>query len=115
MKFNKLLELRANALISAGFHVVILGDINISHKPIDHCDPYDVSNTYQFYDTSTSTIKCFSYALTLIYFFQKFDENAGRQWLNHFLYTDQSTTKDENCHVEKEGKVIVIFALSIKF
>ena len=62
--------------------------------------------------------KCLSYALSLyvmIYFFQKFDENAGRQWLDHFLYTDQSTTKDENCHVEKEGKVIVIFALSIKF
>ena len=50
MKFNKLLELRANALITAGFHVVILGDINISHKPIDHCDPYDVSNAYQLYD-----------------------------------------------------------------
>ena len=53
MKFNKLLELRANALITAGFHVVILGDINISHKPIDHCDPYDVSNAYKFYDAST--------------------------------------------------------------
>ena len=50
----------------------------------------------------------------MIYFFQKFDENAGRQWLDHFLYTDQSTTTDENCHIEKEGKVIVIFTLSIK-
>ena len=51
----------------------------------------------------------------MIYYFQKFDENAGRQWLDHFLYTAQSTTKDENCHIEKEGKVIVIFAPSIEF
>ena len=43
MKFNKLLELRANALCDAGFHVIILGDLNISHKPIDHCNPSEVS------------------------------------------------------------------------
>ena len=54
--------------------------------------------------------KCLSCALSLnniIYCFQKFDENAGRQWLDHFLYTDESTTKDENCHIDKEGKVVV--------
>ena len=51
----------------------------------------------------------------MIYFFQKFDENAGRQWLDHFLYTDQSTTKDENCHIDKEGKVAVTFTLGIDF
>ena len=45
MKFNKLLELRANALTEAGFYVIILGDINISHKPIDHCAPYKVSKS----------------------------------------------------------------------
>ena len=43
MKFNKLLELRANALIAAGFFVIVLGDLNISHKRIDHCDPSEVS------------------------------------------------------------------------
>ena len=43
MKFNKLLELRATALINSGHYVIIVGDINISHKPIDHCEPYDVS------------------------------------------------------------------------
>ena len=43
LKFNKLLELRANALLDAGFHVIILGDINISHKRIDHCNPSEVS------------------------------------------------------------------------
>ena len=44
MKFNKLLELRANALLDSGYYVIIVGDINISHKPIDHCEPYAVSN-----------------------------------------------------------------------
>ena len=39
MKFNKLLELRANALTAAGFFVIVLGDLNKSHKRIDHCDP----------------------------------------------------------------------------
>ena len=43
LKFNKLLELRSNALLDAGFHVIILGDINISHKRIDHCNPSEVS------------------------------------------------------------------------
>ena len=43
LKFNKLLELRAIALLDAGFHVIILGDINISHKRIDHCNPSEVS------------------------------------------------------------------------
>ena len=42
MKFNKLLELRTNAFAEAGFHIIILGDMNISHKPIDHCDPSEV-------------------------------------------------------------------------
>lgn len=46
MKFNKILELRANALTEAGFHVIILGDINISHRHIDHCNPSDVSINY---------------------------------------------------------------------
>ena len=51
----------------------------------------------------------------MIYCFQKFDENAGRQWLDHFLYSDESTTKDENCHIDKEGKIVVTFILSIHF
>ena len=40
LKFYKLLEMRAVNLIKAGVSVIILGDINCSHKEIDHCEPY---------------------------------------------------------------------------
>ena len=42
MKFYKLLEMRAEALLGAGHSVIIVGDVNTSHKQIDHCDPYEV-------------------------------------------------------------------------
>ena len=42
MKFYKLLEMRADALLRAGHSVIIVGDVNTSHKQIDHCDPYEV-------------------------------------------------------------------------
>ena len=32
--------MRAVNLIRAGVSVIILGDINCSHKEIDHCEPY---------------------------------------------------------------------------
>jgi len=56
MKFYKLLELRCLALNRAGNHVIVLGDVNTSHRRIDHCDPYE-----------------------------EFEERRGRQWLSHFL------------------------------
>ena len=40
LKFYKLLEMRAVNLVKAGVSVIILGDINCSHKEIDHCEPY---------------------------------------------------------------------------
>ena len=43
LKFYKLLEMRARNLIFAGYSVIILGDVNCSHREIDHCDPYEVS------------------------------------------------------------------------
>ncbi|XP_074645688.1 DNA-(apurinic or apyrimidinic site) endonuclease 2-like [Tubulanus polymorphus] len=39
LQFYKLLEIRVAALQSAGRHVIILGDLNTSLQPIDHCDP----------------------------------------------------------------------------
>lgn len=41
MQFCQLLEARARSLVQEGYHVVIAGDMNISHQPIDHCDPGD--------------------------------------------------------------------------
>ncbi|XP_044299421.1 DNA-(apurinic or apyrimidinic site) endonuclease 2 isoform X2 [Varanus komodoensis] len=46
LRFFHLLQARAEALLRAGGHVVILGDINTAHKPIDHCDPGELEEAY---------------------------------------------------------------------
>ncbi|XP_075041041.1 DNA-(apurinic or apyrimidinic site) endonuclease 2 isoform X2 [Mixophyes fleayi] len=58
LRFYHLLQLRAETILRNGGHVIILGDVNTSHRPIDHCDP-----TY----------------------LESFEENPGRQWLSQFL------------------------------
>lgn len=68
LQFYKLLQIRAEALLKQG-HVVILGDINTSHKKIDHCDPSDE---------------------------KEFESNPGRQWL-HTLLKDLEKMPLENC------------------
>ncbi|XP_030403222.1 DNA-(apurinic or apyrimidinic site) lyase 2 isoform X3 [Gopherus evgoodei] len=57
--FYQLLQGRAEALLRDGGHVVILGDINTSHRPIDHCEPGDL---------------------------EAFQEHPGRRWLDGFLW-----------------------------
>ncbi|XP_042701719.1 DNA-(apurinic or apyrimidinic site) endonuclease 2 isoform X2 [Chrysemys picta bellii] len=57
--FYRLLQGRAEALLRDGGHVVILGDINTSHRPIDHCEPGDP---------------------------EVFREHPGRRWLDGFLW-----------------------------
>ncbi|KAE9360474.1 hypothetical protein PR003_g157 [Phytophthora rubi] len=39
LQFHALLEDRVRALRQANKHVVVVGDINIAHREIDHCDP----------------------------------------------------------------------------
>lgn len=39
LSFYKLLRQRATTVRKSGSHVLILGDLNTSHKRIDHCDP----------------------------------------------------------------------------
>ncbi|KAM8934843.1 DNA-(apurinic or apyrimidinic site) endonuclease 2 [Pelodytes ibericus] len=58
LRFYRLLQIRAEAILKSGGHVIILGDVNTSHRPVDHCDPTDL---------------------------ETFEENQGRQWLNQFL------------------------------
>ncbi|CAH6973671.1 Apex2 [Phodopus roborovskii] len=38
MHFYHLLQIRAEVLLAAGCHVIILGDVNTAHRPIDHYD-----------------------------------------------------------------------------
>ncbi|XP_051509174.1 DNA-(apurinic or apyrimidinic site) endonuclease 2-like isoform X1 [Myxocyprinus asiaticus] len=42
LQFYRLLQVRAEAILSSGSHVIVLGDVNTSHQPIDHCEPNDV-------------------------------------------------------------------------
>ncbi|XP_072537045.1 DNA-(apurinic or apyrimidinic site) endonuclease 2 [Salminus brasiliensis] len=74
LQFYRLLQSRAEAIEASGSHVIILGDINTSHRPIDHCDPDDVDN---------------------------FEENPGRKWLNSFLFGSAENGKENEEDEEK--------------
>ncbi|KAM4818291.1 DNA-(apurinic or apyrimidinic site) endonuclease 2 isoform 1-T3 [Thomomys bottae] len=56
--FYRLLQIRAEALLAAGSHVIILGDLNTAHRPIDHCDG--------------ANLECF-------------EEDPGRKWMDGLL------------------------------
>ncbi|KAG9477818.1 DNA-(apurinic or apyrimidinic site) endonuclease 2 [Eleutherodactylus coqui] len=58
LRFYRLLQIRAETILRNGGHVIILGDVNTSHKLLDHCDPAALID---------------------------FEENPGRKWLNQFL------------------------------
>ncbi|KAM8829919.1 DNA-(apurinic or apyrimidinic site) endonuclease 2 [Synchiropus picturatus] len=64
LNFYKLLQLRAEALLQGGSSVIILGDVNTSHRQIDHCDPSDAEN---------------------------FEDNPGRRWLSNFLTSQEDS------------------------
>ncbi|XP_048347027.1 DNA-(apurinic or apyrimidinic site) endonuclease 2 [Sphaerodactylus townsendi] len=73
LRFYRLLQARAEALLRAGSHVVILGDINTAHKPIDSCDPGDL---------------------------EYFLENPGRRWLDSFLWEPGKDSQVEKPFVD---------------
>ncbi|XP_020785420.1 DNA-(apurinic or apyrimidinic site) lyase 2 [Boleophthalmus pectinirostris] len=78
LQFYKLLQSRAEAILKSGSHVIVLGDVNTSHRPIDHCDPSEIDD---------------------------FEENPGRKWLNGFLHCNQDDQdrKDEDMTEEHEA------------
>lgn len=60
MQFYRLLQIRAEAILSSGSHVIILGDLNTAHRPIDHWD--------------SDNLECF-------------EEDPGRKWMDSLLST----------------------------
>ncbi|XP_024149429.1 DNA-(apurinic or apyrimidinic site) lyase 2 [Oryzias melastigma] len=68
LQFYKLLQCRAEAVLKDGSHVIVLGDVNTSHRQIDHCDPCETND---------------------------FDENPGRKWLNDFLHNSSPEDPDD--------------------
>ncbi|XP_068608408.1 DNA-(apurinic or apyrimidinic site) endonuclease 2 [Brachionichthys hirsutus] len=80
LQFYRLLQCRAEAILKDGSRVIVLGDINTSHRPLDHCDPSDPDD---------------------------FDENPGRKWLNGFLLgvgQEEETNEEET---DKESDEMV--------
>ncbi|XP_069065472.1 DNA-(apurinic or apyrimidinic site) endonuclease 2 [Pleurodeles waltl] len=75
LRFYRLLQARAEAVLRAGGHVIVLGDVNTSHRPIDHCDPQDP---------------------------EFFEENPGRKWLNQFLVQGGHRAEAQESSVEAE-------------
>jgi len=71
LKFYKLLQTRANALLASGHRVIIVGDINTSHHLIDHCEGSD-RDPVEFY------------------------ENPGRTFLSSFLHPCSPDCKDDH-------------------
>ncbi|XP_020493421.2 DNA-(apurinic or apyrimidinic site) lyase 2 [Labrus bergylta] len=78
LQFYKLLQCRAEAILKDGSHVIILGDVNTSHRQIDHCDPSDNED---------------------------FGENPGRKWLNGFLHDDGQREERQDDKTDEEPEV----------
>ncbi|KAL1021006.1 hypothetical protein UPYG_G00007500 [Umbra pygmaea] len=76
LQFYKLLQVRAEAILETGSHVIILGDVNTSHRPVDHCDPDDIDG---------------------------FEEHPGRKWLDSFLVDDSKENESKQDHDEEES------------
>ncbi|XP_008276608.1 DNA-(apurinic or apyrimidinic site) endonuclease 2 [Stegastes partitus] len=78
LQFYKLLQCRAEALLKDKSHVIVLGDINTSHRQIDHCDPSDADD---------------------------FGENPGRKWLNSFLHSVRQEEDSDEEEPDEEPEV----------
>ncbi|KAI9009505.1 Endonuclease/exonuclease/phosphatase [Gaertneriomyces semiglobifer] len=64
MRFYRALQMRVEALVAAGREVVVVGDINVCHQEIDHCDPKKSIRERQL---------------------TSFGDTPCRQWLHQFL------------------------------
>ncbi|CAG8673835.1 21868_t:CDS:2, partial [Cetraspora pellucida] len=64
MNFYKILQARVEALLRAGRQVIILGDMNVTHKEIDHCDPQRSVREYEL---------------------ESFDDHPARKWFDGFV------------------------------
>ncbi|XP_067095168.1 DNA-(apurinic or apyrimidinic site) lyase 2 [Osmerus mordax] len=85
LQFYKLLQHRAEAILKDGSHVIVLGDVNTAHRPVDHCDPDDIND---------------------------FEGNPGRKWLNGFLLNDgeeDDVEGDDNSCENKTGRFVDTF------
>ena len=74
LQFYKALDIRANSLRAAGDLVIVCGDVNTSHREIDHCDPYE-----------------------------EFEDNPGRRFLSHFLKDQRAKSEEKTASKAKSS------------
>lgn len=93
MKFCRAVQLRAEALIKSGRHVILVGDINATWHPADHCD---YLNEYFMYEklrnsednSQTHVINALKVRL------EKFYDHPPRQWLRALVTGENSLFVD---------------------
>lgn len=79
-------------------HVIVLGDVNTSHRPIDHCDPTDiVSRRLKF---------CF-HSLCLFIFVLCILLRVGLEFERHESCIDTVNVELLNCLVQPQRQVFV--------
>ncbi|CAG8812579.1 20984_t:CDS:2, partial [Gigaspora margarita] len=64
MNFYQILQARVEALLRAGRQVIVLGDLNVTHKEIDHCDPQRSVKEYEL---------------------ESFGDHPARKWFDGFV------------------------------
>ncbi|CAG8749094.1 5004_t:CDS:2 [Racocetra persica] len=64
MNFYKVLQARVEALLRVGRQVIVLGDMNVTHKEIDHCDPQRSIREHEL---------------------ESFDDHPARKWFDGFV------------------------------
>lgn len=74
MKFNRAIEIRIQSLIKSGRQIILVGDLNIAHREIDHCDPIQSNKELM--------LRCY-------------DDHPPRKWFDNWISsTDESKLID---------------------
>lgn len=84
LAFNAMLETRILSLIRLGREVIVLGDLNICAKPIDHCDPVKRAGDHPDYGA--------------------FENHPARKWFNEFTGPTGGSMVDLGRHFYPERK-----------
>jgi AP endonuclease-2 len=74
LKFQKAVQVRVNSFIKSGREVILVGDVNIAHRAIDHCDPMLSNKENQI---------------------SNFDELVTRKWFNGWLANEKSVDSEQ--------------------
>ncbi|KAJ3323162.1 Class II abasic (AP) endonuclease [Boothiomyces sp. JEL0866] len=92
MKFSKAIEIRAASFMKQGRSVIIAGDVNVSHKEIDHCDPAQSVKDNRL---------------------ESFDSAIARQWFNSWVYPNGQLVDSFRWFYPDKEKVFTVWNTKI--